>query len=212
MIGLFLLIVILFFAAVTSSNNHTHGASQFEAGTGAAIASAVIAAIAAAIAAVSAIESRLKARREVVELQIKYFDNFRKWADASALYLTEAIHLCDLEPDRVTGETFFDRRHRLRIAISNQTDAGRWFFPNIEVDDYGAHKEPGYRGYRHEVLDGLVTAYRCLDRLDYIKPSNNELIRVELTASKRHFIGQVQHILDPARQKKEFDQIARRDA
>jgi hypothetical protein len=146
-------------------------------------------------------------RINMVAARQKYFEDFQNWANKSVDILTEAIHLCDLDPKRVVGETFFDRRHRLRITLSALIDRGRWFFPNIEVDDHGAEKELGYRGYRHELLNGLVNAYRYLNRLDYQDCNNNGSIRGELTVAKRYFVGQVQKIIDPATQRTEFDQI-----
>jgi hypothetical protein len=86
-------------------------------------------------------------------------------------------------------------------------DRGRWFFPNIEVDDHGADKELGYRGYRHELLDGLVSAYRCLQRLDYQKRENNKSLRNDLTAAKRHFVGQVQRVIEPNTRRIEWESI-----
>lgn len=149
----------------------------------------------------------LNQRLGMMTTELKYFEDFQKWAVQTADALTEAIHLCDLDPKHVQGESFFDRRHRLRITISTLIDRGRWFFPNIEVDDHGTDKEPGYRGYRHELLDGLVSAYRLLPRLDYANKGNNGSVRGDLTACKRHFVGQVQNILDPSKRQTIFDQI-----
>jgi hypothetical protein len=146
-------------------------------------------------------------RLSAVSIRQKYFEDVRKWADQLADVLTEAIHLCDLDPRQVEGESFFNRRHRLRNALSSMIDRGRWFFPNIVADDHGADKELGYRGYRHEVLDGLVEAYRCVQRIDYANPQNNKTTRDALTSSKRHFVGQVQEILDPGGSAKEFARI-----
>jgi hypothetical protein len=158
--------------------------------------------------------SRKNLRRELVNQRIsmvstrlKYFEDFKKWADQLVDILTEAIHLCDLDPKKIVDEPFFYRRHRLQITLSAMIDKGRWFFPNLEVDDHGADKELGYRGYRHELLDGLVSAYRCLKRLDYENRDNNNSIRNDLTIAKRHFVGQVQKIIDPTTQRSEFDRI-----
>jgi hypothetical protein len=146
-------------------------------------------------------------RMNLVNTRLKYFEDFKKWADELVGVLTESIHLCDLDPKQVVGEPFFYRRHRLRIALSSMIDSGRWFFPNIEVDDHGEGKELGYRGYRHELLDGLVSAYRCLQKIDYKNPENNKSIRNDLTMAKRHFVGQVQKIINPSAQRSEFDRI-----
>ena len=149
---------------------------------------------------------------QVVATELKYFEDFQKWADQLADALTEAEHLCDLDPKQVAGESFFDRRHRLQITISSMVDRGRWFLPNIVVDDHGADKEVGYRGYRHELLDGPVDAYNCLQRLDCQDREHNKPIRSELTKAKRKFVGHVQRILDPTSRRIFFDRIREKAA
>jgi len=144
---------------------------------------------------------------QAVATELKYFEDFQRWADQLADALTEAEHLCDLDPKQVAGESFFDRRHRLQITISSMVDRGRWFLPNVVVDEHGADKEVGYRGYRHELLDGPVDAYNCLQRLDCQNPEHNKPIRSELTKAKRKFVGQVQRILDPTSRRIFFDRI-----
>ncbi|WP_158811096.1 hypothetical protein [Beijerinckia sp. L45] len=166
--------------------------------------------VALASAIVSSILSSRKDERDLFDLRIKYFDNFRKWADQVADNLTESIHLCDLDPSKIGGESYFDRRHRLRISLSTMVDKGRWFFPNIEIDDHGKDKDEGFKGYRHEVLDGLVKAYVCLGKIDYLNAKNNMNIRRELVVAKRHFVGCVQKILDPADQRIQFERITNR--
>ena len=156
----------------------------------------------------------LNFRRERLNQQLnfklsrqKYFEEMRGWAVQICDLLTEAIHLCDLDPQRVEGESFFARRHRLLNAISSMIDRGRWFFPNIEVDDHGADNQLGYRGYRHEVLDGLVAAYTSVRRMDYRVQAKNHSIQTDLTIAKRHFVGHVQAILDPAGLIEEFNAL-----
>jgi hypothetical protein len=151
--------------------------------------------------------SRRNLKLQLVATELKYFEDFQKWADQLADALTEAEHLCDLDPKQVAGEPFFDRRHRLQITISSMVDRGRWFFPNIVTDDHGADKEPGYQGYRPKLLDGPVDAYNCLKKLDCQQRENNQSIRKDLTKAKREFVGQVQKILDPTSRRSFFDSI-----
>ena len=92
---------------------------------------------------------------QIAATELKYFEDFQKWADQLADALTEAEHLCDLDPKQVAGESFFDRRHRLQITISSMVDRGRWFLPNTVVDDHGADKELGYRGTGTSCLTAL---------------------------------------------------------
>ena len=144
---------------------------------------------------------------QIAATELKYFEDFQKWADQLSDALTEAEHLCDLDPRQVAGESFFDRRHRLQITISSMVDRGRWFLPNVVVDDHGADKELGYRGRRHELLDGPVEAYNCLQMLDCQDGGNNKSIRAELNKARRKFVGQVQRILDPTSRRIFFDRI-----
>lgn len=151
--------------------------------------------------------ARSNLKLQIAATELKYFEDFQKWADQLADALTEAEHLCDLDPKQIAGESFLDRRHRLRITISSMVDRGRWFLPNIVVDDHGADKELGYRGYRHELLDGPVDVYTCLQRLDCQDREGNRSIRNDLTKAKRKFVGQVQRILDPTSRRIFFDRI-----
>jgi hypothetical protein len=156
----------------------------------------------------------LKAQRWVRRLSLlsaqdQFFKDLLDWANGALLILSEATHLCDLDPGRVEGESFFARRHRIRIELSAAIDRGRWFFTNIRIKDHGEEKEIGYRGYRHEVLDGLVFAYQSVGKLDYSKRENNSSLRVEIAAAKRHFVGQIQNIIKPDSRSLEFNRIAR---
>lgn len=133
-----------------------------------------IAAISAVVAALSALVGVWNFQREQLNQKIaaakwkkEYFTDLLKWSDECMLLLSEAMHLCELDPKQMEGTKFFDQRHALRIRLSAQVDRGRWFFPNYAVEEYSQHKHEAFRGYRHAVLDGLVLAYRELCKLDY---------------------------------------------
>src|ERR1700733_4596576 len=118
----------------------------------------VVAAISALIAAVAALVSVWNFRREQLSQKIvtakwkkEYFADLLEWSDESMLILSEAMHLCELDPNRMGGSKFFEQRHSLRVRLSAQIDRGRWFFPNYVVDEHGQEKQGAYRGYRHAV-------------------------------------------------------------
>src|SRR5207237_621471 len=75
-----------------------------------------------------------------VDTKQKYFEDLHKWAEELTDLLSEAVHLCELDPAKVVGESFFDRRHRIRTALSSMIDRGRWFFPNVDSEKYGKDK------------------------------------------------------------------------
>lgn len=176
--------------------------------------STLISAVSALIAAFVALVAVRNLRREQLNQKIasvkwkkEYFSDLMKWSDEAMLQLSEAMHLCELDPKRLEGSKFFDLRHSLRIRLSAQIDRGRWFFPNYATADYGQHKPEGFRGFRHEVLDGLVLAYKALCNLDEANVSNNREQRKVIEQAKRLFTGEVQKILDPRSRDEEFQKL-----
>lgn len=178
--------------------------------------SVVVSAIAATIAAASAAVTFRNYRREQLNQKIQaakwqkeYFVDLVKWSDESLLLLSEALHLCDLDPQKCEKGKFFDIRHALRVKLSAQIDKGRWFFPNYVVDEHGQHKEEAYRGYRHKVLDGLVYAYRAVTKLNYVDGSKNEDARESINQAKRQFTSELQKVLAPESRDAEFKKLTK---
>ncbi|MFM2088115.1 MAG: hypothetical protein RLZZ237_2984 [Pseudomonadota bacterium] len=176
--------------------------------------STFISAVSALIAAFATLIAVRNLRREQLNQKIssakwkkEYFSDLMKWSDEAMLQLSEAMHLCELDPKRMEGSKFFDLRHSLRIRLSAQIDRGRWFFPNYAIADYGQDKPEGFRGFRHEVLDGLVFVYKELCNLDEANVSNNQERRKIIKQAKRLFTGEVQKILDPRSRDEEFQKL-----
>jgi hypothetical protein len=149
-------------------------------------------------------------RRETLRQQLElhkwkheYFAGVRQWSQRLCDLLSEAIHLCDLDPNR-DSEAFFKQRHTLRIQLSSMIDQGRWYFPNVSEEDHGEGKPKAYRGYRQAVLNALMGAYTAVTKLDYREQTANAARRKELAEAQRDFVSEIQHILDPARRDKEF--------
>jgi len=178
--------------------------------------SVVISAVAVTIAAASAAVSfrnyrreRLNQKIQAAKWQKEYFVDLLKWSDESMLLLSEALHLCDLDPQKCGKGEFFNIRHTLRVKLSAQIDKGRWFFPNYVVDEYGQHKEEAYRGYRHKVLDGLVYAYRAVTKINYVNGSNGEESRESIYRAKRQFTSEIQKLLAPETRDAEFNKLTK---
>jgi hypothetical protein len=106
------------------------------------------------------------------------------------------IHPCDLDPSKAPSGEFFDQRHQLRMRISSLIDRGRWFFPNLRHEVFGAHKEVAFRGFRHKVLDSLVGACRLVEQMDYQVQANNGSVREGLLCDTRSFVSTTQEVLD----------------
>ncbi len=168
----------------------------------------VVAALVSGLLSARALRAQgLANRLQAAGVRNQYFVELRKWADEACASLSEASHLCDLDPEKTREPGFFERRHELRIRLSSLIDRGRWFFPNRPMEGIGAHQEPAYQGYRHEVLDGLVDAYRLVLRLDHRHQATNAPIKGPLEASRKAFVGQIQGILDPRARVEEFARI-----
>jgi len=169
--------------------------------------SAFISALSAFIATWNYRQGRLNQMMSAAKWKKEYFADLQKWSDESMLLLSEAMHLCELRPDRMKDNGFFDTRHQLRVSLSAQIDRGRWFFPNYATEEHGRHRQGAYRGYRPAVLDGLVHAYNAMTALDYADAAKNTPRRSEVESAKRLFTTEIQKVLDPKTRDAEFASI-----
>jgi hypothetical protein len=152
---------------------------------------------------------RLNQRMQHLNLTQAYFSGLRGWADQLSDALSEAIHLAELDPPRCTSPTFFERRNLLRIRISSFIDRGRWYFPNLKTEEVGLHEPKAFRGYRQDVLNSLVVAYKALTSMNYVDSTGNERCREALVEAKKSFVSEIQSVLDPQRREGEFVAITR---
>ena len=175
--------------------------------------SIAISMLSAATAVVALVVSLMKNRRDtelaVTKWKKEYFSDMVKWSDECIMLLSEALHLCDLDPKRCEAGGFYASRHLLLVKLSAQIDKGRWFFPNYVVDHHGQDNEEAFRGYRHEVLDGLVLAYWSLKDLDYQDKAKNTDPRKRILQAKRSFTSEIQKVLSPKSRDDEFKKITR---
>jgi hypothetical protein len=179
----------------------------------------IVSAIAACISALSALIAVWNYRREILNQKIsgakwkkEYFTDLLKWSDESMLQLSEALHLCELDPKRMPDNKFFETRHQLRIKLSAQIDRGRWFFPNYATDKYGHAKHEAFKGFRQPVLDGLVRAYQAVTALNYADASKNVTAKAAVEEAKRLFTSEIQKVLDPRARDAEFQTLITRVA
>ena len=85
-------------------------------------------------------------------------------------------------------------------ALSALIEQGRFFFPNIVEDEYGASKPLAYRGYRNIVLQLLVEIYW---QYSAKKPSAEASERF-----RKSFTSAVFSIVDPTSRISELSKIA----
>ena len=90
------------------------------------------------------------------------------WGNDCIVAFTEAQQLCEFGESDVPDErTYTVMRRDLLVRISALIEQGRLFFENThrEMDD-ATDKYPARRGYRPEILDPLMFAFRRVDELD----------------------------------------------
>ena len=168
------------------------------------VTAAIISLISALISARNLRMSEEKFQMDAFKWQRDYFSEMGKWADSCLDNLSEATHLCDVDPGRSVD--FYKTRLSLMSKISALIDRGRFFFPNYEAD-YGNKKLPSNQGYRHEVLDALVLTYRLLKRLDYSAHTPNHELRDQFVEQKRLFTYHIQRIVNPRGRQAEYMRI-----
>ena len=166
--------------------------------------SAFIAVISAFIAVRNLRLTVKKFNMDSLKWQRDYFADLNKWADSCVDTLAESVHLCDVDPASLP--TFFQTRNSLMSRLSSLTDRGRFFFPNYE-NDYGTNKPSAFQGYRHEVLDALVEAYRIVQTLSDTQHQGNTVSRPLLFDCQRTFTSRVQNVLDPRTRHAEYQRI-----
>lgn len=121
----------------------------------------------------------------------------RGWAVDVCDCLSQAVHLCDLDPARTADPGFFERRHRLLVQLSSLIDRGRWHFPNIPGSDFGDGREAAFRGFRDKTIDCIVSAYRVLEAVDYRSREGNIEKKALIVEEKKRFVSRIQEFLDP---------------
>jgi hypothetical protein len=152
---------------------------------------------------------KLNQRIQYFTFRQQYFTDLRTWATAAVNLLSDAVHFAELDPARVPGDGFFQKRNTYRAELSALIDRGRWFFPNLHSGEHGKDKERAFQGYRHDVLNALVAGYEGITHLDYGTGVGKDVHREEIVRAKRIFVSVIQEIVDPAKQDEEFIKITR---
>ncbi len=133
-----------------------------------------------------------------------YLSELRFWSSECLECLSEAVHLCDLEPAVTEDPIFYNRRHAILVQLSAKIDQGRWFFPNVKDVDLETWKLESYKTVKHRPLDDLVYCYGAVRKMSYTDRQENQLLRSPLVEIKRDFTSSIQILLDPTKAHKQF--------
>jgi len=133
-----------------------------------------------------------------------YFGELRLWSSACLDCLSEAVHLCDLEPSATSEPNFFNRRHDVLVRLSSYIDQGRWFFPNAKATNTEIWSLENYKSFKQRPLDDLVYAYGAVKKMSYSSKQENSFLRAPLVEIKKDFTDSIQTLLDPKKAHKQF--------
>jgi len=142
----------------------------------------------------------------------QYFGELRVWASSCLDCLSEAVHLCELDPVLTKDPDFFNRRHTILVSLSSYIDQGRWFFPSAVVADTQEWDFQTPKNLKQRPLDDLVYAYSVIKKMSYSRRDENLLLKAPMVEIKKDFTNSIQVLLDPKKAYKQFGLAMKKDA
>jgi len=134
----------------------------------------------------------------------QYLSELRTWSSTCLDALSQAVHMCELDPVQASEPSFFNRRHNSLVHLSSLIDQGRWFFPNAEPIDLDNSNPETDLSSKQRPLDDLVYAYSAVKKMSYKSRDDNTALKPLLVEIKRDFTSSVQTLLDPRKAHKQF--------
>ncbi len=123
-------------------------------------------------------------RHAKYQLENEYTNGLLEWHGN----VVEVLIALRIKHSGVKTDEILDLLARLSALI----EQGRFFFPNIDKEDFfGKEKPPAYRGYRNLALDFLVASYNLFN--SEVSPS--EIEQAEIL--QRHFTSIVFELVRP---------------
>ena len=123
----------------------------------------IAAAIAFTQACIAFVVFRHSRRQGLVDRGTQRIIRIHDWGNDCIDALAEAGQLCLLQKSEFpNSDAYAIQKSELLHRLSALIDRGRLFYKNVGQDQYGLHKFPARRGYRPEILDPLIAAYRSV--------------------------------------------------
>jgi len=135
----------------------------------------------------------------------QYFGELRVWASGALDDLSEAAHLCLLDPVLTNEPTFYNRRQALLVKLSSRIDQGRLFFPNSPQPKLRPWKVAAVKYSHQRPLNALIYAYGAVKSMSYQDKFENDHLWDPLIETKREFTSSAQVLLDPRQKDKQFE-------
>lgn len=126
------------------------------------------------------------------------------WSDDVIECMGMGMELCFYHEIGYSELDFLKDRSFAVRRISALLDRGRLFFPNIDHDERGLHKEEAYKGRRQPVLNCVMSSYETIKNIEYA--SLDDSIKY-LSKIRRSFVSEMQKSLDPRSQQKKIHSL-----
>ncbi|MEM8569369.1 MAG: hypothetical protein AAGG56_00550 [Pseudomonadota bacterium] len=139
--------------------------------------------------------TRETVRNERISVILAYTASVRDWGDKVMEVLSDSIILCEVDPARMPE--FFNERQQLRSRLMTLIDTGRWFFPNVDHDNYGLWKEGAYQGLTQEAVTKLKEALIIVENLNYRENARNRELKKPIVEIKREICSIIQIAINP---------------
>jgi hypothetical protein len=156
--------------------------------------------VAVVAAASSLYFSQRNARIQKESLRVQRDNDILGWGNQTIDNLSrlESIAYMDIEHANLASE-FYAKKIEYMAVLSAAIDKGRMYFPNIQKESHGQHKDSAFRGHRRPILDALTDAHRVAADFKFGDAVAMNRIREEIYLSRRRFVSELQKSVDPDR-------------
>jgi hypothetical protein len=141
-----------------------------------------------------------QARYTRENFRIQLGNDLVKWGNEAINLFSQAeslsFHSLDTDADSIE---FYVKRNDILCQLSALIDNGRMYFPNVEHNIVGLHKDEAYRGYRRPILDDLTHSFRIIKGYRHDNADSNHEIRRQINKYRRQFVSRLQKSVDPRR-------------
>ena len=134
-------------------------------------------------------------RQKLMDRGTQRIIRVHEWGNECIDALAEAGQFCLLRKTDFEHERAYSiRKSELLHKLSALIDRGRLFYTNVDKCQFGLEKFPARRGYRPEILDPVVAAYRSV--LEMNGTANHASFQ-RLYRWRGRFVTLLQYEVDP---------------
>src|SRR5262249_40843341 len=126
------------------------------------------------------------ARIQKESLRVQRDNDILGWGNSTIEILArlESLAFLDVAHPGMTTQ-FHTRKVEYMADLSATIDKGRMYFPNVQKDVHGKHKDSAFRGYRRPILDALADAYRESEQYQIRDMAQMQKVREKINLSRR---------------------------